>query len=117
MIIKLLKDQATSVNETIEIDGVNASIEFDVKSLNSSMQARLLDKATRIVDAESRLAYFREQMRCIDGDNIKVNGEDISAEQLAELGDFTHATTGAIIAIVSKSIDKVVFLDDEEVKK
>lgn len=117
MIVKFLKDQVTNIKEIIEVDGSNVAIEFDVKTIDSSTQARLLDKASRIIDANSRLEYFKEQVKAIEGDNIKINGEDISAKQLAEKGDFTHETTGAIIGKVSKAIDKVVFLDEDEVKK
>jgi len=117
MIIKLLNNQVTAIKESVEVSGTDVVVEFDVKTVDSALQARLLDKATRIKDAESRLVYFKEQVKCIENDTIKVNGDDVSASQLAEIGDFTHEATGAVIGLVSKQIDKVVFLDDEEIKK
>jgi len=117
MLIKLLKDQATHVSDTIELNGNDVLIEFDVITISSSNQARLLDKASLIKDGESRLNYFKEQVKCVEGDKVLIAGDEFSAKELAEKGDFTHETTGAILAFISRQIDKVIFLDDDEAKK
>ena len=115
--IKFLKDQSTDVKEIVTHDGVDIEISFAVRTITTSEQARLIDKAKQIKDGESKVEYFKEQVRFIDDGKVKIGDDTISAQMLAEKGKLTHDLTGKVVTAISRGIDKVVFLDDDEIKK
>jgi len=126
--IAFLREQVSevSVTEPLKVfdkegkvtDGATVTIEFAVRVIDSSMEARLLDLARFVYLNEGKQKYLAYQLEnCIKDDVIKVNGEALSAKRLAQHGDVADPVTLGVLTIISREIDAKIFIAEDEVKK
>ena len=125
--IKLLRGQSEKVSVTEKLktikdgkpsDGAEVSISFEVPVIDSAMQARLLDLSGYVYSQEGKQRYIACQLKnCITDDELNINGEVFSASELASIGDMTDRTTLGILAIISREVDKTIFVQVSDEKK
>jgi len=107
--LRLLKGEATPV----KTEAAGAQIEFEVKTITTAEQARLLDLAQRSGDGiEAMHRYMAEVLRvCVQG--LRVGGQAIDAAELAERADLSHRDTLAVVQAIVAEAEKVVFAGAE----
>ena len=112
MMFRLLRDQVEHAE--IEVDGIK--VEFDVKVISTSEQARLMDLAGLPATIENRSKYWQQVLiSCID--NLVIGGQSVDAVELATRGDLGHKQTIKIMREIASKAEDYIFVTEEEVKK
>ena len=117
--IKLLKGESEQATVTKKLSGgAEVTLVFRVKVITSRIQMRLADMSAFINSHEGKVSYIQCQFKnCIEDDVLTINGEDMSANELATMGDYTDLDTAEILGLVSNEIDKHCTFTEAEEKK
>lgn len=117
--IKFLREESDSVAITEKLEsGYKVSISFMVPVISSALQLRLADLARLMYNDEGKQKYISLQFKtCIENNTIRINEDDIEADKLADMADYTHKDTRDIIALISSEIDKHCTTSEEDEKK